>query len=544
MISGSEILAKSLSQFGVRDIFFLMGGPMIPAENYCASEGIRMIDVRHEQAAAMAANAYSRLTGGPGVCMACSGPGATNLVTGVASAFADAAPVIAIGGSSSIGQYGMNAFQEIDQVAMFRPITRWSERCYEAARIPEYVLAAFRNAMIPRPGPVYLDLPGDVLNQQVPEEAVSWTVPSHWSPRVSGDPVLVRQALDLLAVAERPVVVSGSGLIWSRAHAELQAWVEQAGIPLYTTPQGRGVVPEDHPLCMPGARGTAFREADLVLIIGTRLNYVIGFGRPPRFSADAKIIQIDIDGAEVGRTRPVDVGIVGDAGSILTALTDARDERVVPERYRAWVEHLSDVNEAHDARVRPRIDDDATPIHPLRLCREIRDFMDRDSVLCVDGQEILNYARQSIPTYVAGHRLNSGPFGTMGVGLPFGIGAKAASPDSQVIVVSGDGAFGLNAMELDTARRMRLPVLVVISNNGGWTADIAPRQGRDLGNTRYDELARSLDCFGIQVDKPDDIRPALEEANAAVQQGRPALVNVITDPMARATTTKFSTYTT
>ena len=539
-MTGNEILARALREHGVEHVFFLMGGPMIDAENACLDAGVRMIDVRHEQAAAMMATAYSRVLRRPGVCMAASGPGTTNLVTGVAHAFVDCAPVIAIGGSSPVSQYGMGAFQEMDQVAMMRPITRWAERAYDARRIPELVAAAFRHAFAAQPGPVYLDMPGDVLYRDVDPSDVRWVEPDLTRQRPLGDPQLVDRALALLEQAERPVLIAGSGVLWSAAARELQAWVERARMPFWTTPQGRGVIPEDHPLCFLNARATAFGAADLVFVIGTRLNYVIDFGRPPRIAAQARMIQIDLEPAELGRTRHVDVGIAGDARAVLGQLLEAVDGRLAG-RYDRWVAHLADLNEEKRLDAERAMSTDQLPIHPLRLCKEVRDFLERDSILCVDGQEILNFGRQSIPTYVPGHRLNSGPFGTMGVGLPFGLGAKLARPDKQVVVLHGDGSMGLNAMELDTAFRHRINVLTIVSNNGGWTASDRPKAGRDLGYTRFDLVAKALGCHAEHVEHPDGIRPALARA---AESGRPALVNVVTDATARARTARFATYTT
>ncbi|MCG8544897.1 MAG: thiamine pyrophosphate-dependent enzyme, partial [Alphaproteobacteria bacterium] len=267
---------------------------------------------------------------------------------------------------------------------------------------------------------------------------------------------------------------------------------------------------------------------------------------PPRFNADAKIVRIDIDPDEIaGSPRKLDVGIIGDAKTVLAQLTDGIKGTVNTDSYHTWRDRLRGRNSSKVAEQEEILSNPEKPVHPLRLCKEVRDFMDRDSVLCVDGQEILNYGRQAIPTFTAGHRLNSGCFGTMGVGLPFGVGAKVAKPDKQVIVLHGDGSFGLNAMEFDTLVRHDLPITVVISLNGGWTADPnKEKPGRDLGYTRFDLMAEALGGHGEYVEDPDDIRPALERAAAANADGKPALVNVKTDWTARATTTAFSNYST
>jgi acetolactate synthase-1/2/3 large subunit len=464
-----------------------------------------------------------------------------NMVTGVAHAWADCAPLLAIGGASPLSQAGKGAFQEVDQVSVFKPITRWAERCTDPRKAPEMVSTAIRHALSGRPGPVYLDMPGDVLYREVDEAEVVYPDPDRAMTRARplGDPKLVEHAVRFLQQAERPLVLTGSGIFWSEAEAELQRFVEQAGVPFYTTPTGRGAVPDDHRLSFPAARASAFREADLLLVIGTRLNYVISHLSPPRFRADAKVVQVDIEPSEIGHNRPVDVGIVGDARAVLEQLLGA-GSGLDASRFESWVGYLREVEAHKNAENEAAMSSDQQPIHPLRLCKEVRDFLDRDAVLGVDGQEILNYGRQSIPTFVPRHRMNSGVFGTMGVGLPFGIGAKLAKPDKQVMVLHGDGSFGLNAMELDTAARHKIPVVTAISLNGGWTADPQrSKPGRDLGYTPFHKMAEALGCHGEYVEDPAQIRPALERA---FNSGCPAVVNVLTDWRARATTAQYTNY--
>jgi len=547
-LTGSEILARSLKNEGTKDLFFIMGGPMMLAETSCAREGIRPIDVRHEQAAALMAQAYSRLTQKPSVCMAASGPGVINLTTGVANALIDCAPVVAIGGSSAIRQFGRQVFQEIDQLAIMKGCTKWADRVVNLKRIPEMVNAAFQKAMGGKPGPVYLDFPADILYDKIPENEVDWSLSgrSLLHPRPMGDPARIDELIDALAKAKQPIILSGSGVIWSQAWTDLQAFVEKAGIPFYTTPQGRGVLPDDHVLSFLTMRSSAFKDADLILIIGTRMNYIIGHAAPPRFAANATIARIDIDADEIASSpRKVDIGIVGDCKAVLQQLLAAMPGRVDAGRFAPWREKLGAGEAGKRKETGGGMAMNATPIHPLRLCEEVKNFMQRDAILVVDGQEILNYGRQSMPTFSPAHRLNSGPFGMMGVGMPFGVGAKVACPDKQVIVVHGDGSFGLNAMELDTAVRHKIPILVVISLNGGWTADPKhEKTGRNLGFTRYDKMAEGLGCYGEYVEKPEDIAPALQRAQKKVDQGMVALVNVKTDDKARAGTVAFSSHST
>lgn len=538
-MNGNEILAKALCDQGVTDVFYLTAGPMVDATNECHKVGMRMVDVRHEQAAAMMANAYARLRARPSVCVGGAGPGTTNLVTGIAHAFTDCAPVIALGGASPVSEFGLNAFQEIDQVAMMKPITRWSARVYDVHRIPELVDMAFAHAFSSTPGPVYLDFPSNIIYREAAAEDIRWVKPKP-KFRPHGDPAEIERAIEVLAAAEKPLILTGSGIIWSEAVSELRQLVDAFGIPFLATPQGRGTVPEDHALSFIAARSLAFREADAVLMIGTRLNYVVSHGRAPRFNPDGKLIQVDVDAAEIGKTREVEVGIVGDTRAVIAQLIEGNQGRIRPERYAPWIKELAVAHEERWRRTEAQMCADETPIHPLRLCKEIRDWIDRDAVFVIDGQDTLTFARQSIP-YHEPHSLNSGPFGTMGVGLPFAIGAKVALPDKQAVVLHGDGSFGFNALEMDSAARQGINVICVICNNGGWTSKKPGRTkiGRDLAFSPYEKLAEAFDCYGERVDDPTDIRPALERAAAS---GRPAVVNVIVQESAFGKSAKFTDY--
>jgi acetolactate synthase-1/2/3 large subunit len=440
----------------------------------------------------------------------------------------------------------METFQEIDQLAIFKPVTKWAERVYDARRIPDVVASAFRQATSGRPGPVYIDMPGDVLGEKVEEDAVTYAPAWKPAPRTLGDTGAIREAIALLAKAQRPIIVAGSGVWWSDGGTALRAFVEATGIPFWTKPISRGLIPEDHALSFLNARSKAFTETDCVLAVGTRFDWMIQFGRSPRFAADMKVIHVDVNPAELGHNREVDVPIAGDARAVLEQLTAEAAGQIRPNMYASWTGKLRTLDAEKGADQDKAMSSDELPMHPLRLCKEVRDFIRRDAILVVDGQEILNFGRQAIPTYTAGHRLNSGAFGTMGVGLPYGVGAKVAKPEAQVLVLHGDGSFGINVMDIDTAVRHKIPVVCVISNNGGWTADAPwtrplPKPGRNLGYTRYDRLAIDLGAHGEHVEKPHDVRPALERAFAS---GKPAVVNVITDHKARAQTVRFSAYST
>jgi acetolactate synthase-1/2/3 large subunit len=542
-IRGDQVIAQCFKNEGVDTFFFMMGGPTSGTAGASLDLGMQGIYVRHEQAAAMMAHAYARVTGKPGICITPSGPGTANAVTGLANAWADAAPIVAIGGSAPMRATTLDSFQEMDQVAMMKPVVKAAYRVDIASRIPEYISLAFREAMDGKKGPVYLDLPGDILSAKVDDEHLYWPTNYRVEARPAGDPALIKQAVALLANAQRPIIVTGSGVLWSGAASELRQFVEATGIPFWTTPQGRGVIPEDHPRAFPAARSTAFREADAVLVIGARANSMLSFLRAPRFSPDAKFINVNLDGKEIGHNRGVDVGIVGDAKLVLQQLTAEAAGKINGRQETAWVAQLAAKQRSNEERSAELLHSSKVPIHPLRLCREVREVISRDTIIVVDGHEILNFGRQSIPVYEPGTSLNAGPHGCMGIGVPFGIGAKAARPDKPVLVLSGDGAFGWNGMEMDTAIRHKLNIVVVVSNNAGFTSkqtgrmsagNIGPANiGRDLGYQRYDKMVEALGGYGEFVEKPEGIKAAIERAFAS---GKPALVNVCTDPEAQATT--------
>ena len=539
--SGSELLARQMRDEGVEDLFYIMGGPIIEVAGFAADHGIRTIDCRHEQGAAMAAHGYARVKRSPGVCLAASGPATTNLLTGVANAYLDGVPMVALGGAAAVRAFDTDAFQEYDQLAMARPVTRWSARVNHADRMPEYFNVAMRKAQGPKPGPVYLDLPGDTLYGRV-EDATAWFPPGgQRAARPGPDEGAIERAIEILSEAERPIVLTGSGVFWSDASAELREFIDQARIPFFTTPQGRGVVPEDHELAFLAARGQAFREADTILVVGTRFNFIVSFGHPPRFAEDVKVIQIDTDSTEIGRNRPVELGIVADAKLALGALTSAAKEAGL-RGSETWVARLSESDHSKRQQSLELAESDASPIHPLRIANELMNFVDRDAIFCVDGMETLNFGRQWIASYVEGARINSGPNGCMGSGIPFAMGAQVAAPGRQVVAFVGDGSFLMNVQEFDTMVRHNLPVVAVINNNGGWTGGSNETPGRSLGfEQRYHDVVEALGGHGALVTEPDDIRPAIERA---FESGKPACVNVHVGEHIRASTVPFGGYST
>ena len=372
-LTGNDILARCLKAQGVKDIFFIMGGPMLDAELSCIKEGIRLIDTRHEQGAAYMAQGYSRVTQGPGVCMAASGPATLNFSTGLANALIDCCPVVALGGSSPISQFGRQVFQEIDQVKALEGCVKYADRVHNLKRLPQQINFHHQRPN-GKPGPVYLDFPGDVLYTSVDEAQVDWSYMGRpiIKARPYAEPKALNALVDAISAARQPVIVSGSGVLWSHAWDEMKAFVEKAGIPLYTTPQGRGVIPDDHPYSYLTMRNDAFREADLILILGTRTNYVIGHALPPRFSAEAKIARIEIDPEELGLSaRNIDIPIVGDCKSVLQQLCEAVDARTA-DRFQPWRQKLAD-GEVQRSCAGGNYPTDGD-IHPLRLCEEIQEL--------------------------------------------------------------------------------------------------------------------------------------------------------------------------
>lgn len=534
-VTGSYLIARTLKEEGVEILFYLMGGPNFDIVMACQDLGIKTVDFRHEQAAAFAAHAYARLTGKPGVCTAASGPGTLNLLTGVYTASIDCAPMIILGGAGPVHEISRDAFQEVDQVGIFKPLCKYVHQPTLAERYPEIISTAFRQATSGRPGPVYIDCGADVLYEEVDESKVVNAPRSLVKSRPSADPKAIEDAINLISEAKKPIIFGGGGVFFSDASDEFQRFIDITKIPFYTAPMSRGLAPEDHPVSFPAARSKAMREADLILVIGTRLNWMMQYGR--RFSDKAKLIQIDIESSELGHNRNCDLGIVADAKMALTQLADAADQRSQDFEGRLesdWIHSLSEYQKDKAASMEAVLNSNQVPIHPLRLCNEINKFLDRDAIVTVDGNEILHFGRQSINTYLPGHRLNSGVTGTMGVGLPYGIGSKLAKPESQNLVLHGDGSMGMNAMELDTLVRFNLPVVTVISNNAGWTAR-TPNQrkpGRELGFTPFHEMAKALGCYGERVEDPNEIRPALERAFSS---GKPAVIDVIVEPTAAGT---------
>jgi acetolactate synthase-1/2/3 large subunit len=529
-VTGGELVARALAAASVRHVFTLVGGHTTPVVDACAQIGIGIVDVRHEEAAAHMAHAWARTTGEPGIALVTAGPGVTNTVTGVAHAWSGGAPLVLLAGRAPLAQADRGALHEMDQVTLMRPITKWAATLLETERLPEYVARAIAESRSGRPGPVFLELPSDVLRGTAEADVI---VPSP-PPRPAGDPAAVGDAAAMLSQAERPLVVAGSGVFWSGAADELIALVEHLGTPVIVSHAARGIVPDDHPNHVGAARSKALRSADAVLVVGSRFNFMLAYGQPPRWNPEARVVQVDVDPGALGRNRRVDVEIAGDARLVLRGLVEA----LPGQPPGPWLAELRSA----DTEARSRLAAEAggaegEPIHPLAVCSALAQALEPDAFVAVDGGDILSFARQAVPAQRPGGWLDSGSFGCLGYGVAAACAAKLAFPDRQAVALVGDGAFGLGAIELDTAARHGLEILVVVSNNGAWAIETASQEmefGRSvatkLERRPYHLLAESLGCEGVEVTR----RGELEAAITAPLDGRPRLVNVHTDPAPRS----------
>jgi acetolactate synthase-1/2/3 large subunit len=534
IVHGGMLVARVLKQEGVEVVFTLSGGHIASIYDGCVREGIRVVDTRHEQAAVHAAEGWAKLTRKPGVALLTAGPGVTDGVTGIANAFHGGSPIVVFGGAAPIEHADRGALQEMRHTDLVKSITKWTRTVVRTERLAEYTAAAFREATTGRMGPVFLECPMDVLNNLIPlASATLPNAPNQSTGRQQGDPALVERAAALLAKAERPVIMAGSAVWWCDAAEALRALAEQLNIPVFLNGSGRGSLPPDHPQFFSLARRTALGGADLILLVGTPLDFRLGYGQPPLIPAATKLIWLDTLAEQIGINRVPEVGIAGDVGAVLAQLAAASTTRRAA--HKAWLSTVRDAEQAARAKEEPLMCSDQRPVHPLRLCRDLRDALDHDAYVIGDGGDIVSYGARVLNAWQPGHWLDAGPLGTLGAGTGYAIAAKIAHPDKQVALLFGDGAFGLNGMEFESMVRHKLPVVAVIGNDGQW-AQIKHPQQAILGHStaadlapgiRYDKMVEALGGYGELVERPEDIRPAIERAFAS---GLPACVNVLTDP--------------
>jgi len=539
-IRGGAIVAKTLKRFGIDTIFSLPGHQTLAVFDACLDEGLNLISTRHELSALYMAEAMSYATQEIGVGLLAGGPELTDALTGLAKAFYANTPLLVIAGTNPPTKLDKGFPQDMDQLTIVRPFTKWCRCCYDIRRIPEYIHTAFCHALRGRPGPVYLEIPYDVMEEKITLKEVDFP---DKPPRLRacGEEKSLIKALQMLQEAQRPLLIAGSGVFWSGAEAELKVFVEKTGIPLFVTNAASAMrFPEDLVAGIGSPGGGRFSlhalsQADVIFLLGTRLNFMLGFGQPPFISPQQKLIQLDVEPSEVGKNRAVDVGIVGDLKTTLKFLNDILQD--FPSRPK-WDDYLEKERQAFQKELLPLKTSKDQPIHPLRLIEEIEEIRSPESILVLDGANSALWAILGIRPRSLGQVLfsPSGDLEAIGAGIPHALALKLKYPDRDVILHTGDGSFGFCAMEIETAVRYKIPFVTVIHNDQGWgmTRDMQieffgeKRQvGNVLGTVRYDRMVEALGGYGEFVENPEDIRPALERAIAS---GLPACVNVMVDP--------------
>jgi thiamine pyrophosphate-dependent acetolactate synthase large subunit-like protein len=525
-LHGGRLVAKRLKAHGVTKLFTLSGGHLFSIFDGCREEGIELVDVRHESAATFAAEGWAKVTRQPGVAALTAGPGVTNGMSAIASAQQNGSPILVLGGRAPAMRWGQGSLQEIDHVPFVRPLTKLAATPETTAEIPGLIDDALVAAVTPHSGPTFIDFPLDVVFSEAAQADDPVALPD-----AGGGPVPdVARAAALLRDAERPVIMAGTNLYWGHGELALLALADELGIPVFLNGLARGCVPADHGLFFSRARSNGLKGADLALVIGVPMDFRLGFGQS--FGEETELVVVDRAEPARDHPRPVAAELYGSIGGILEALrVESRDG---PDT-RAWVDELRAVEAEKRAAERAELDDDRAPLHPMRLYRELGDVLDRDAIVIGDGGDFVSFAGRVMDTYQPGCWLDPGPFGCLGCGPGYALAAKLAHPDRQVVLLLGDGAFGFSGMEFDTLARHGVNVVGVMGNNGIWALEKHPMEflygysvAADLRpGTRYDEVVAALGGHGELVERPADLRPALERAFSA---GAPALVNVLTDP--------------
>ncbi len=536
-VNGATLMARSLKQQGVDYMFGIVGFPVQGVAAAAQNEGITYIGMRNEQAASYAAHAAGYLTGRPQACLTVSGPGVIHAFAGLANAKENCWPMILIGGASPIYQNGMGAFQEERQTELAAPYCKYAHNIEHVERIPYYVAQAVQSSIYGRPGPVYLDFPDDIIRGEVEEDEVQSISRVPEPPRTLADPDAIEGALDALESAEKPLVVVGKGMAWSRAEDEVRAFIERTQLPFLASPMGKGILPDDDPLSVGAARSTALREADVVFLMGARLNWIMHFGLPPRFNKDVKVIQLDINPEEIGRNVQSEVALVGDGKAITQQLNTALGNRqwFYPDDTE-WRQTLKAKADDNAEAVKGMIEDDASPMNYYRAFKDINEWLPDDAIIIGEGANTMDIGRTQMLNKLARHRLDAGTYGTMGIGLGFAIAAAVTNPDKPVVSVQGDSAFGFSGMEIETMVRYKLPIKLIVLNNGGIGGGIGPlKEGQTVPpgiltyGAHYEGMMESLGGKGYYVEDPQDLRGVLDDAMAF---DGPTLINVPLNPRA------------
>jgi acetolactate synthase-1/2/3 large subunit len=532
-VHGGRLIAQRLRAHGVEKLFTLSGGHLFSIYDGCRAEGIELIDVRHEQTAAFAAEGWAKVTRSVGVCALTAGPGVTNGMSAIASASLNHSPVVVLGGRAPAFRWGQGSLQEIDHVPFVRPLVKSAATPESTAEIPRLVDDALRLAAAPRTGPTFVDFPLDYvfMEADAPEEADA-AAAGLGAP--AADPSAIERAAALLSEAERPAIMAGTGLYWGRGEAALRELAEAARAPVFLNGLGRGCLPADHELCFSRARGAGLGGADVALVIGVPLDFRLGFGGA--FAADADVIVIDVAEPERDHPRPVAAELYGGLPESLRALAIAAGggPRATAAR-ESWIQSLRATENEKRAGEAAELADERAPLHPMRIYGELAQMLDRNAIVIGDGGDFVSFAGRLVDSYEPGCWLDPGPFGCLGSGPGYALAARLAHPDRQVVLLLGDGALGFAGMDFDTLVRHGVAVVAIVGNNGIWALEKHPMEAlygysvaADLTpETRYDQVVEALGGVGALVREPGELRPALERA---FESGRPALVNVLTDP--------------
>ncbi len=530
MVHGGRLVAQALKRHGCTHLFTLCGGHIQAIYDGCLDEEIRVVDVRHEQTAGHAADGYARVTGRPGVCAVTAGPGVTDVVTAAANAQRAGIPMIIIGGAGPSQLADMGSLQDMNHLELMRPITKWSVRVPETRRIAEYVDAAFRVAQADIPGPVFLEMPLDLL-MNFGDDADLPATRAQPPGRPGGDPNAIARAAELLKKAERPVAIVGTQLRWSPQPDAVQRAADAWGIPFFVNGMARGALPQAHPSFFSRSRRVALGKTDLVLIFGTPFDFRLDYGRA--LNSETKVVQIDLDGRELGRNRAVDVAIDGDSGVVLDQLVKSAPEK--REQWKAWLDEVRAAETKSRAKMAAEIESNDSPVNPLRLCAEIDKRLGKEDIVVGDGGDFVATAAYVLKMQWPQVWMDPGPLGTLGVGPGYAMAAALARPKAVTWLVYGDGSFGLHGLEFEAMARQKIPVLAVIGNDAGWTQI---RRGQvelygepravatGLDYTHYEKVVEACGGLGIWCERPEEVGPALDRALEAVRSGKPACVNV------------------
>jgi acetolactate synthase-1/2/3 large subunit len=526
-VHGGRLVARALGSRGVDHLFTLSGGHLFSIYDGCRAEGIEIVDVRHEQAAVWAAEGYAKATRRPGVAALTAGPGVTNGMSAVAGALYNRSPVTVLGGRAPEMRWGSGSLQEVDHVPFVAPLVKSAETVKDPAQIAAVTAAAIDRSLAAPSGPTFVDYPLDVV---FTEAAAAEIPPSAAGP--GPEPEGLERAAELLAAAERPVIMAGTGLYWERGEDQLRALAEALGAPVFLNGMGRGCLPADHELAFSRARGHGLKQADVALAIGLPLDFRLGFGGS--FGEETKLIWLDVAPNELRRNRKPELELVGGIAPTLAAIREAAAS-ADPARTRSWLEALRATETERREAERKDLEDERAPLHPMRVYKGLAEVLDRDAIVIGDGGDFVSYAGKVVETFEPGCWMDPGPYGCLGAGPGQAIGAKLARPDRQLCLLLGDGAFGFSGLEFDTMARHGIPVVGVVGNNGIWALEHHPMKflyGYSVAaelrpETRYDRVAEALGCHAELVTNPAELLPALERAFGS---GRPALVNVLTDP--------------